>query len=90
MFSKELLLTLSINTIITIIVVFILFRMQDNKIRYYFKRLDKKLNQNNQLLPNNYNNNIDDINNTPLKEVRYTTKNVEQNDIDSYIDPMNE
>ena len=41
--KQETLIVLGINTIIVVIVLFILFRMQDNKIRSYIKKLERKL-----------------------------------------------
>ena len=41
--KQETLIVLGINTIIVVIVLFILFRMQDNKVRTYIKKLERKL-----------------------------------------------
>jgi len=41
--KQETLIVLGINTIIVVIVLFILFRMQDNKVRSYIKKLERKL-----------------------------------------------
>jgi len=41
--KQETLIVLGINTIIVVIVLFILFRMQDNKVRLYIKKLERKL-----------------------------------------------
>jgi hypothetical protein len=88
MFPKEYLIILSINTIITVIVIFILFRLQDNKIRHYFKRLDRKLNTNNNITPTEINElpylNVNPHKNIPIQN---TNDNI-KNDIDSYIDPL--
>ncbi len=94
MFSKEYFIMLFVNTIISIIVIFILFRLQDNKIRYYFKRLDKKLNYS--TTQNiDFNNNFDKntiINDKLLNPIndnidKNKTNNI-NNDMDSYIDPL--
>jgi hypothetical protein len=93
MFSKELLLPFALNTIIMIIVVFILFRMQDNKIKYYFKRLDKKLNLNNTDLQMSQTTQpiqqSKQLNQIISNEISSTSIN-NPSDIDSYIDPIND
>jgi len=91
MFSKENFIILSVNTLISVIVIFILFKLQDNKIRYYFKRLDKKLNYNNTKNINEFNNssnilphNLSNDSNIP----NLSNESNLNNDIDSYIDPL--
>ncbi len=46
MFDKENWLILCINTIIIVIALIILFRYQDNKIKMYFKKIEKKYSYN--------------------------------------------
>jgi len=95
MFSKENFIMLSVNTIILLIVIFILFRLQDNKIRYYFKRLDKKLNynsiENNGTINDTLHNssNISNVSKIPNDTFHNPSNdNLILNDIDSYIDPL--
>lgn len=90
MFSKENFIMLSVNTIISVIVIFILFKLQDNKIRYYFKRLDKKLNYSN---TQNFNDLYDNLQKPHIMPNDNTVSklpnnNQINNDIDSYIDPL--
>ena len=89
MFSKENFIMLSVNTIISTIVIFILFKLQDNKIRYYFKRLDKKLNYNNTQNIDLYDNLQKPSNlSNDLNVSKLPNDHVNNNDIDSYIDPL--
>jgi len=96
----------AINTILIIVVLFILFRLETNKIKLYLKRIDKKISNNDDYLvdftrtprnmmidkKNNYNyndNNDNDINDTNNINVINNNDKININDIDSYIDPMN-
>lgn len=96
--NQETLILLGINTIIVIIVLFILFRIQDNKIKTYIKKLEKKLLRPTELIPVNYDNSL--MYNMPQNLNQYNNQNNDatqlkandniKSDMDSYIDPMNE
>jgi hypothetical protein len=88
MIKKENLFLLGINTIIVIVVMVLLFKQQDMKIRSYLKKIEKKSFQ-------KINNNIErpvivtkmsepvinNDNNKPINKV---------SDIDSFVDPLRE
>lgn len=92
--NQETLILLGINTIIVIIVLFILFRIQDNKIKLYIKKLEKKLLRSTELIPVNYDNiisqNLNQYNNQNNDDTQLKANDNIKTDMDSYIDPMNE
>ena len=92
--NQETLILLGINTIIVIIVLFILFRIQDNKIKTYIKKLEKKLLRPTELIPVNYDNiipqNLNQYNNQNNDDTQLKANDNIKTDMDSYIDPMNE
>jgi hypothetical protein len=98
MIENNLFIITAINSVLIIVVLFILFRLETNKIKLYLKRIDKKI-SNNKNVEYDYDN--DDLLNFahPTKNINNTKQNEEPNknnenkininDIDSYIDPMN-
>jgi hypothetical protein len=96
--KQETLIVLGINTIIVVIVLFILFKMQDNKVRTYIKKLERKLLRP-QMIPE-YDPNIMMQQQLQLQQqqtqqlqqmqIQPNTDNNIKSDMDSYIDPMNE
>jgi hypothetical protein len=96
--NQETLILLGINTIIVVIVLFILFRIQDNKIKIYIKKLEKKLLRPTDLIPVNYDNtmmynmpqNLNQNINQNNDDTQLKENNNIKSDMDSYIDPMNE
>jgi len=93
MFNKENWIYLCINTIIIATLLMILFRYQDNKLKLYFKKLEKKIINNTQQY-----NKINDINEKDEKDYNNKINKTENNiisqenkipmDIDSFIDPL--
>jgi uncharacterized protein with ParB-like and HNH nuclease domain len=93
MFNKENWIYLCINTIIIATLLMILFRYQDNKLKLYFKKLEKKIINNTQQY-----NKINDINEKDEKDYNNKIDKTENNiisqenkipmDIDSFIDPL--
>ncbi len=97
MFDKENWLILCINTIITVVVLILLFKYQDSKIKTYFKKLEKKNIQyiennkkqiNNLNNSNNISNNNEVYNDEPENNVETVEKLKISNDMDSFIDPI--
>jgi len=91
MIDNNLFIITTVNSVLIILVLFILFRLETNKIKSYLKRIDKKLDdkikKNNFL---NYDSNIVDNNiQNPVRDTNIINDNkINMNDIDSYIDPM--
>ncbi len=90
MIKKENLFLLGINTIIVIVVMVLLFKQQDMKIRSYLKKIEKKNCQ-------KINNNIEKPVIVKVPEpVNNINKNIETKqvakitDIDSFVDPLRE
>jgi len=91
MIDNNLFIITAVNSVLIILVLFILFRLETNKVKSYLKRIDKKLDdkikKNNFL---NYDSNIVDNNiQNPVRDTNIINDNkINMNDIDSYIDPM--
>jgi hypothetical protein len=94
MFQKENWIILCINTIIIVVVLFVLFRQQDTKLRSYIRRIEKKMScQKPQSHINSEQNNLlqNNITYPPLnknEETGSTQLMVQPSDIDSFYDPM--
>jgi hypothetical protein len=85
-----------INTLIIIVVLFILFKMEINKLKMYIRKIDRKLENKNKSTYNNFNNNINNNDNFANNDNIVINDNDENDnnkinmmsDIDSYIDPL--
>lgn len=98
MIGNNLFIITAINSVLVILVLFILFRLETNKNKLYLKRIDKKLDDKQKKNHQNINydtNNIDNIDNNmesiikPNDNNNFNDNKININDIDSYIDPMN-
>ena len=100
MFQKENWIILCINTIIIVVVLFVLFRHQDTKLRTHIRRIEKKmLYQKTQLHINPQQKNINSEQQLWKNDILYLPQNkseetgstqliAPQSDIDSFYDPM--
>lgn len=100
MFQRENWIILCINTIIVVVVLLVLFRQQDTKLRSYIRRIEKKMGcQKPQLGINSEQKNINTEQNIWNNEISYPQQNkneetvstqlmAPQSDIDSFYDPM--
>jgi hypothetical protein len=107
MFQTENWIILCINTIIIIIVLFVLFRQQDTKLRTYIRRIEKKMAhekpqsninyEQKNIIPQQKNiipqqkilqNNIPYSSLNKNEETVSTELMVQQSDMDSFYDPM--
>ena len=89
MIDNNLFIITAVNSVLIILVLFILFRLETNKIKSYLKRIDKKLDDKQKKNHQNINydaNNMESI----IKPIdNFNDNKININDIDSYIDPMN-
>ena len=71
MIENNLFIITAINSVLIIVILFILFRLETNKIKKYLKRIDKKLSNNKNVEYNN-----DELLNFshPTKNINYTTQ----------------
>ena len=92
MFNHETFLLLCINTIIIVIVMCILFRMQDNKTTKYIKKFEKKISQLIQISNDKYSNINPQIlpDNKPDNIINNEQHLINKSDDDSYVDPIND
>jgi hypothetical protein len=94
MLEKQTWIYLLINCIVTTAIILILFRFQENKIKTLLKK-QERYNKKNNFNHNNHNNNINKFdmgnikdNNVNTEETENTENNKINNDIDSFIDPI--
>lgn len=87
MIENKLFMIIAVNSILIIVILFILFRLETNKIKSYLKRIDKKISRNKIIEYDNDNDN-DNNRNIPVQTENKTENKMNINDIDSYIDPM--
>ncbi len=99
MFQRENWIILCINTIIIVVVLLVLFRQQDTKLRSYIRRIEKKMSCQKPQIDINYEQkNINPDQNmwnneiSPQKNKNEETVSTQlmapQSDIDSFYDPM--
>ena len=91
--DNQFFLLMGLNTIITIVILFILFKIETNKIKLYIKKIDKKLENNKKYITDIESDNLNDLNdlndlNKSNESNKFNNKNI-MNDIDSYVDPIN-
>ena len=77
---------LGLNTVIVVITLLILFKLQDNKIKMYFKKIEKKMK------PQAQYRNEDRLTNTQQMQAPPPVVNpvtiMPPSDIDSFVDPL--
>ncbi len=104
MFQRENWIILCINTIIIVVILFILFRQQDTKLRSHIRRIEKKMicqkpqidinseqkyiNENQNKNQNVINNDMNYIQQNKNEESGSTRLITPPSDIDSFYDPM--
>ena len=100
MFQRENWIILCVNTIIIVVVLLVLFRLQDTKLRLYIRRIEKKMScQKPQLDINSQQKNIIPPQKLLQDNVIYSSQNKNEetistqlitppSDIDSFYDPM--
>ena len=100
MFQRENWIILCINTIIIVVILLVLFRQQDTKLRSYIRRIEKKMScQKPQLDINSEQKNINPVQNLWHNDITYPQQNKNEetvstqlmtppSDMDSFYDPM--
>lgn len=96
MFQKENWIILCVNTIIIVVVLLVLFRQQDTKLRSYLRRIEKKINSQKpqydikleQDINKNNQINYTQIEQNKNEETISTQLMAPPSDIDSFYDPM--
>lgn len=89
MIDNNLFIITAVNSVLIILVLFILFRLETNKIKSYLKRIDKKLDDKQKKNHQNINYDANNIESIIKPNDNFNDNKININDIDSYIDPMN-